>query len=64
MPFLPILAIMIITLVLMALALWFSKYKKRDSGCCGGIHCGDEKSHGCYGEKTAFVKKYSSLNKS
>lgn len=25
--------------VLMALALNFSKYKKRPSGCCGGGHC-------------------------
>jgi len=37
---------------LMGLALHFSRYKKRASGCCGGSHCssdnkGIDKSHTC-----------------
>lgn len=29
----------------MALALHFSKYKKRGSACCGGAHCGLPGNH-------------------
>ena len=62
MPFFPVLGIMTVVFALMALALLFSKYKKRESGCCGGIHCDEKKTHSCYAEKKEFVKRYSSLN--
>ena len=46
----------------MALALHFSKYKKRSSGCCGGVHCGTDKAPhndgSCHSEKMEFVRKY------
>ena len=29
--------------ILMGVALHFSQYKKRTSGCCGGVHCNDVK---------------------
>lgn len=50
-----------IAIVGMALALHFSKYKKRNnSGCCGGGHCETDKNgkpvaHSCYQEKVDFV---------
>ena len=49
----------------MMLALHFSKYKQRNSGCCGGVHCStDEKEKhaagGCYREKMDFVEEYTS----
>ena len=33
----------ILALSLMLAALHFSRYKKRPSGCCGGLHCGEKK---------------------
>ena len=42
--------------ILMGLALQFSRYKQRHSGCCGGGHCstevsGDTNSQNCCGDK-------------
>lgn len=53
----------VVAISLMLVALQFSRYKKRPSGCCGGGHCatdGEEtvNEHSCYDEKTDFVKKY------
>lgn len=58
----------VVAISLMLVALQFSKYKKRPSGCCGGGHCttdGDEadSGHSCYDEKTEFVKKYKPVSK-
>ncbi|MBU0558481.1 MAG: hypothetical protein KJ799_06415 [Bacteroidetes bacterium] len=33
-----------VAIVGMGLALHFSQYKKRNSGCCGGQHCDTEKA--------------------
>ncbi|MCK9280784.1 MAG: hypothetical protein M0P71_09190 [Melioribacteraceae bacterium] len=47
----------------MALALQFSKYKKRgDAGCCGGGHCDSngnhDGNHSCYSKGSKFVDEY------
>jgi len=49
----------------MALALHFSQYKKRKSGCCGAGNCDSGEGghhhsggHGCYNEKSDFVDEY------
>lgn len=46
------------------LSLHFSKYKRSDSGCCGGAHCnsGESKGGSCYSEKMNFVDEYKSDN--
>ncbi|MBL1213088.1 MAG: hypothetical protein HND52_07015 [Ignavibacteriae bacterium] len=48
---------------LMAVSLHFSKYKKRDSGCCGGGNCSTDengnKVSSCYSSKSEFVDSYS-----
>ncbi len=59
--FLLVVLVFSVAIVAMALALHFSKYKKRSSGCCGGAHCGTDKAphdHSCHSEKMDFVKKY------
>jgi hypothetical protein len=46
---------------IMAAALHYSKYKRRQSACCGGGHCdSDHEGSGdsCYSSKTDFVKQY------
>ena len=53
----------VLAISIMILALHFSQYKKRTSGCCGGGHCDThpekgEVYHSCYSEKVDFVKKY------
>ena len=42
---------------LMGLALHFSQYKKRNSGCCGGGNCdtNESKTHGCYSSKLEYI---------
>ena len=51
---------MLIVFLGMMLALTFSKYKKRASGCCGGGRCASEEITGsCYQEKENFVENYS-----
>jgi hypothetical protein len=52
-----------LAMAVMLIALHFSQYKKRPSGCCGGAHCdthseGGETNHSCYSEKVDFVEKY------
>ncbi len=46
--------------------LHFSKYKKRNAGCCGGGHCSTDEEgndvHSCYSEKSEFVKKYKTVS--
>ncbi len=37
--FLIVFVLFAVAIVLMALSLTFSKYKKRKSACCGGGHC-------------------------
>ena len=48
---------------LMAVSLHFSKYKKRDSGCCGGGNCiideNGNRVSSCYSDKEEFVDNYS-----
>jgi len=56
MPFLPILAIMIITLVLMALALWFSKYKKETAAVAVGFTAEMKKVTAATGKKRHLLK--------
>ena len=56
----------ILAFIGMALALHFSQFKKRSSGCCGGGHCetnnkSRENQHSCYDEKVDFVKNHQSL---
>jgi len=41
--FLIVFVLFAVAIVLMALSLTFSKYKKRKSACCGGGHCESEK---------------------
>jgi hypothetical protein len=54
---------MIVVFLGMMLALTFSKYKRKTSGCCGGGHCDSEKSaNSCYQEKKSFVENYSNKN--
>jgi len=38
--YLAVLLFSLLALSLMLAALHFSRYKKRPSGCCGGLHCG------------------------
>jgi hypothetical protein len=57
MSFLVSIGILTVAFSLMALALSFSKYKKRQSGCCGGTHCGDKEYRGCQRGKTASIEK-------
>jgi hypothetical protein len=40
---------------LMAMALHFAKYKKGDSGCCGGGHCETGGGHSCYSSKVNYI---------
>jgi len=40
---------------LMALALHFAKYKKSNSGCCGGGHCETGGGHSCYSSKVNYL---------
>ncbi len=42
------------------LSLHFSKYKRGNSGCCGGGNCesGDSSGGSCYSEKLKFVDDY------
>ncbi|HPG41368.1 MAG TPA: hypothetical protein PLP19_05410 [bacterium] len=63
--FLIIFLFFITALLFFGFALWFSKYKQRPSGCCGGGHCDtavlhkhhhDAKSCTCYDEKTRMIK--------
>jgi hypothetical protein len=52
--------VMIVVFTAMMLALTFSKYKKRTSGCCSGGHCSTEDNvSGCYEEKVDFVENFS-----
>lgn len=53
----------VLAISIMLMALHFSQYKKRPSGCCGGRHCDTdaeegERYHSCYSEKVDFVEKY------
>ncbi len=52
-----IIALFVLAISGMALALHFSKYKKNDSGCCGGGHCSTpgNDSHSCYGSKIKYI---------
>ena len=66
--FILVVLIFSVAFVAMALALHFSKYKKRSSGCCGGAHCDTDDAphkhhdHSCHSEKMDFVKKYADAN--
>lgn len=41
---------------LMAMALHFAKWKKKESGCCGGGHCDTNGgSHSCYNSKINYL---------
>lgn len=44
----------IIAFSLMAMALHFAKYKKGDSGCCGGGSCGTG-GGSCYNSKVNYI---------
>ena len=62
-------AFFILAVVFFGATLHFTKYKKRNSGCCGGGHCdsseGDEQQNcGCYDEKVNFVENYEKLSDS
>lgn len=40
----------------MGLALHFSKYKKENSGCCGGVNCDIKGSeHSCYKSQINYL---------
>lgn len=44
----------IIAFSLMAMALHFAKYKKGDSGCCGGGNC-ETGGGSCYNSKVHYI---------
>jgi len=56
--FVAIVGFMILAIGVMAIALHFSQYKKRENaGCCGGGSCSsDVGSHSCYSSKADFVE--------
>lgn len=56
--YIAVLLFFILALSLMLAALHFSRYKKRPSDCCGGLHCGEsqEKVPGCHSEKADLAK--------
>ena len=62
MEFIFVFIVFLIAMTGFILSLHFSKYKRSDSGCCGGAHCGTEKSSdgSCYSEKLNFVDEYKS----
>ncbi|MBK7981988.1 MAG: hypothetical protein IPK06_18660 [Ignavibacteriae bacterium] len=50
-------------ILIFAIGLHFSKYKKRENaGCCGGGHCStDGGPHSCYASKSEFVDNYEKI---
>lgn len=56
--YLAIIGFFILAVLIFALGLYFSQYKKREDagGCCGGGACGTNgTSHSCYSSKSNFV---------
>ena len=55
--YIAIIGFFILAVIIFALGLHFSQYKKReDAGCCGGGACGTNgTSHSCYTSKSNFV---------
>ncbi len=60
--FLAVVGFMVVAIAIMAAALHFSQYKKRENaGCCGGGNCstdGGSNDHSCYSSKADFVDNY------
>ncbi len=50
-------------ILIFAIGLHFSKYKKRENaGCCGGGHCDSGgNQHSCYSSKSEFVDNYEKI---
>jgi len=60
--YLVVIGFFILAFTMMAIALHFSKYKKRSAGCCGGDNCSTDsdgnKVNSCYNEKLEVVDKF------
>ena len=57
----------VLAISIMIFALHFSQYKKRGSGCCGGVHCENHQEKDlehidCHKEKDDIIKGYKSVN--
>ena len=60
--YLAVIGFFVVAVLIFALGLHFSEYKKRkDAGCCGGGHCSEDGTPGsCYNSKSKFVDDYMS----
>ena len=58
--YLAVIGFFIVAVLIFALGLHFSEYKKRkDAGCCGGGNCATDGTPGsCYNSKSKFVDDY------
>lgn len=60
--YLAVIGFFVVAILIFAVGLHFSNYKKRkDAGCCGGGNCSTEGNSGsCYNSKSKFVDDYMS----
>jgi hypothetical protein len=59
MQFLVLVGFFVVAIAIMAAALHFSQYKKKENSCCGAGNCstsGGSHDHSCYSSKADFVK--------